>query len=226
MVIIPWQVKQSKICIALARPSPSLPPLLPTCSPSLTPRSPSPGECPFRRWGVAPVPACVPCLTNLAPRPSEAAPPAVATVIHGHRHTHGQRGSIYGALPLASPSGEPFPQRTLLSSDLPAIGQARLTLLSRLTMGRRATAEELHAQAEAKGYQRGSCRERDQVRHREKHVKKTIRDQEATLRRYVLYVQTPISLQFHRTVGVLIPSDQVAPHRDAACRRRASSGSA
>ena len=48
-----WQLEQSKICIALARPSPSLPPLLPTCSPSLTPRSPSPGECPFGRWGVA-----------------------------------------------------------------------------------------------------------------------------------------------------------------------------
>ena len=94
--------------------------------PPAHPRSPSPGECPFRRWGVAPVPACVPCLTNLAPRPSEAAPPAV--VWAGHCHTHGQRGSIYGALPLASPSGEPFPQRTLLSSNLPAIGQARLML--------------------------------------------------------------------------------------------------
>ena len=94
--------------------------------PPAHPRSPSPGECPFRRWGVAPVPACVPCLTNLAPRPSEAAPPAV--VWAGHCHTHGQRGSIYGALPLASPSGEPFPQRTLLSSNLPAIGQAHLML--------------------------------------------------------------------------------------------------
>jgi len=52
-------------------------------------------------------------------------------------------------------------------------------------MGRRATAEELLAQAEAKGYKRGSCRERDRVKHRGKHVKKTIRDQDATLHRYV-----------------------------------------
>jgi hypothetical protein len=93
-------------------------------------------------------------------------------------------------------------------------------------MGRRATAEELHAQAEAKGYQRGSCRERDQIRHREKHVKKTIRDQEVTLRRYVLYVQPPSPYSFTEPLVFLIPSDQVAPHRDTACRRRASSGSA
>ena len=55
-------------------------------------------------------------------------------------------------------------------------------------MGRRATAEELLAQAEAKGYKRGAYADCDQVRNREKHVKKTKKDQDRTLRRYVLYV--------------------------------------
>jgi adenylylsulfate kinase-like enzyme len=56
-------------------------------------------------------------------------------------------------------------------------------------MGRRAIAEELLAQAEANGYKRG-VHKGDQVRHRKKHVKMTTRDQDATLRRYVLYVET------------------------------------
>jgi hypothetical protein len=55
-------------------------------------------------------------------------------------------------------------------------------------MGRRATVEELLAQAEAKGYKRGAHVECNQVRNREKHVKKTKDDQDRTLRRYVLYV--------------------------------------
>lgn len=55
-------------------------------------------------------------------------------------------------------------------------------------MGRQATAEELLAQAEARGYKRGAHAECDQVRNREKHVKKTIKDQDRTLQRYVLYV--------------------------------------
>jgi hypothetical protein len=45
---------------------------------------------------------------------------------------------------------------------------------------------DLVAQAEAKGYQRGAHKERDQIRHREKHVTKTKRDQDTTLKRYVL----------------------------------------
>ena len=53
-------------------------------------------------------------------------------------------------------------------------------------MGRRTTAAELLAQAEAKGYKRGAHAELDQVRNREKHVKKTKKDQDATLHRYVL----------------------------------------
>jgi hypothetical protein len=59
-------------------------------------------------------------------------------------------------------------------------------------MGRRATAEELLAQAEANGYKRAVRKQRDQVRHRKKHVKMAIRDQDATLRRYVLYLETPV----------------------------------
>ena len=58
-------------------------------------------------------------------------------------------------------------------------------------MGRRATVEELLAEAEANGYKRGAHAERDQIRHREKHVKKTKQDQDATLHRYVLYAEPP-----------------------------------
>ena len=43
------------------------------------------------------------------------------------------------------------------------------------------TAVELVAQAEANGYSRGTQKERDTVRHRKKHVKKTMKDQDATL---------------------------------------------
>ena len=49
------------------------------------------------------------------------------------------------------------------------------------------TADELLlARAEANGYQRGVHRESDEVRGREKHVTKTKKNQEGTLRRYVL----------------------------------------
>ena len=51
------------------------------------------------------------------------------------------------------------------------------------------TADELLlARAEANGYQRGVHREADEVRGREKHVKTTIKNQDGTLRRYILYV--------------------------------------
>jgi hypothetical protein len=56
------------------------------------------------------------------------------------------------------------------------------------TMGQQElTADELLlARAEANGYQRGAHREADEVRGREKHVSKTKKDQDGTLRRYVL----------------------------------------
>ena len=57
-------------------------------------------------------------------------------------------------------------------------------------MGRRATVEELLAEAEANSYKRGAHAERDQVRYWEKHMKKTKLDQDITLHRYVLYAET------------------------------------
>jgi hypothetical protein len=49
------------------------------------------------------------------------------------------------------------------------------------------TADELLlARAEANGYQRGVHRESDEVRGREKHVTKTKRNHDGTLRRYIL----------------------------------------
>jgi hypothetical protein len=49
------------------------------------------------------------------------------------------------------------------------------------------TADELLlARAEANGYQRGAHREADEVRGRDKHVSKTKKNQDATLRRYIL----------------------------------------
>ena len=56
-------------------------------------------------------------------------------------------------------------------------------------MGRPVTAEELLNRAEAKGYKRGAHTEQDEVRNREKHVKKTMEDHDRTLQRYVMYVQ-------------------------------------
>jgi len=49
------------------------------------------------------------------------------------------------------------------------------------------TADELLlARAEANGYQRGAHREADEVCGRDKHVSKTKKNQDATLRRYIL----------------------------------------
>ena len=85
-------------------------------------------------------------------------------------------------------------------------------------MGRQATAEELLAQAEAKGYKRGAHAERDQVRNREKHVKKVIKDQDRTLRRYVLYVNRRPRAPFHRppATSFLTLPNQLASRGDAA----------
>jgi hypothetical protein len=56
-------------------------------------------------------------------------------------------------------------------------------------MGRRTSADELLAQATAKGYKKGARADVDSIKNREKHVKKIRRDQDRTLRRYVLYVE-------------------------------------
>ncbi len=47
--------------------------------------------------------------------------------------------------------------------------------------------EALQARAAANGYQTGAFKEADKVRNGEKHVTKTKKDEDATLRRYVLY---------------------------------------
>ncbi|MCJ1426427.1 hypothetical protein MMC29_004330 [Sticta canariensis] len=53
--------------------------------------------------------------------------------------------------------------------------------------GRQITAAGLIAQAAANGYKRGAHKEQDKTVHREKHVKKTRKDQDATLNRYVIW---------------------------------------
>jgi hypothetical protein len=54
-------------------------------------------------------------------------------------------------------------------------------------MGRReVTVTELIALAEANGYKRGARKEKDMVHGRENHDKKSKKDQDATLKHYVL----------------------------------------
>jgi len=47
-------------------------------------------------------------------------------------------------------------------------------------------AEELEARAESNGYKRGALREKDNIRDNGKHNKKTTRNQNSVLDRYVL----------------------------------------
>ena len=51
---------------------------------------------------------------------------------------------------------------------------------------RKAMAEELEARAESNGYKRGALREKDNIRDNGKHNKKTTRNQNSVLDRYVL----------------------------------------
>ncbi len=57
---------------------------------------------------------------------------------------------------------------------------------STITAKRKATAEELEAQAESNGYKRGAHREKDSTRDNGKHNKKTKTNQNSVLDRYVL----------------------------------------
>jgi hypothetical protein len=52
--------------------------------------------------------------------------------------------------------------------------------------GRKLTADELAARAEANGYKRGEHQEEDQRCDNNRHVDKTIKDQDVALNRYVL----------------------------------------
>jgi hypothetical protein len=51
---------------------------------------------------------------------------------------------------------------------------------------RKTTAADLIAQAAANGYKREAHKKHDKIRHREKHVKKTERDQDAIVKHYVM----------------------------------------
>jgi hypothetical protein len=62
---------------------------------------------------------------------------------------------------------------------------------------RTVTAAALKTQAEANGYRRGAHKERDRIPHQEKHVGKTKSDQDATLRRYVLWVWKTAAWLWH-----------------------------
>jgi hypothetical protein len=70
-------------------------------------------------------------------------------------------------------------------------------------MGRQATAEELLAQAEANGYKRGVHKHHDQVKHREKYVKKTVRNQDDTMLRPVCEGLPLLSFTVHRARSFL-----------------------
>ncbi|MCJ1474750.1 hypothetical protein MMC13_003410 [Lambiella insularis] len=74
------------------------------------------------------------------------------------------------------------------------------------------TADELlHSRAEANGYKRGAHKEADEVRGSEKHVTKTKKDQEATLRRYVLWHLGAIKNDLARR-GLTPPSEDHVRH--------------
>ena len=61
-------------------------------------------------------------------------------------------------------------------------------------MGRRHVAtDELLARAQANDYNRGTHKERDEFHGCEKHVKKAKKDQDATLKRYVLWEKTSLT---------------------------------
>jgi hypothetical protein len=55
--------------------------------------------------------------------------------------------------------------------------------------GRQTTAADLIAQAAANSHKWEAHKEQDEIRHPEKHVKKTGTDQDATLKRYVMWGQ-------------------------------------
>jgi hypothetical protein len=55
--------------------------------------------------------------------------------------------------------------------------------------GRQIVPADLIAQAAANGYERGAHKAQDDTRHQEKHVKKTRRDQDTPLKRYIILEQ-------------------------------------
>jgi hypothetical protein len=97
--------------------------------------SPSPGECPFRRWRVAHPPACILCQTHSAARPSCATPRAVVWQARLRPKTF----SIYGAPPaltLDSPSEAPFFPHDRSDRCRPLIYPSSSRLTTRLILPR------------------------------------------------------------------------------------------
>jgi len=68
----------------------------------------------------------------------------------------------------------------------PTSNPARLCATSHTSMAEPSADELLLARAEANGYRRGAHREDDQLCGREKHISKTKKDQDRTLKRYIL----------------------------------------
>ena len=72
------------------------------------------------------------------------------------------------------------------------------------------TVEELLAEADADGHKRGAHIERDQVGHRKKQVKKTTKDEDATLHRSVLYAEEGMPAIRHLLLPPMLQLDRCA----------------
>ncbi len=83
------------------------------------------------------------------------------------------------------PSCLQFDQQRLLSRFFSLLLPLPTAAFSTTMAKRKATAEELEAQAESNGYKRGAHREKDSTRDNGKHNKKTKRSQNSVLDRYV-----------------------------------------
>jgi hypothetical protein len=79
-----------------------------------------------------------------------------------------------------------FDQQRVLSRFFSSLLSLPTAAFSTTMVRRKATAEELEAQAESNGYKRGAHREEDSTRDNGKHNKKTKRNQNSVLDRYVV----------------------------------------
>jgi hypothetical protein len=84
------------------------------------------------------------------------------------------------------PSCPQFDQQRVLSRFFSLLLPLPKAAFSTIMAKRKATAEELEAQAESNGYKRGAHREKDSTRDTGKHNKKTKTNQNSVLDRYVL----------------------------------------
>jgi hypothetical protein len=84
------------------------------------------------------------------------------------------------------PSCLQFDQQRVLSRFFSLLLPLPTAAFSTIMAKRKATAEEPKARAESNGYKRGAHREKDSTRDNRKHNKKTKRNQNSVLDRYVL----------------------------------------